>query len=39
MQLITDRPQVLTANRFNGSLIGGLAGLALYTLEYLLRLV
>ena len=25
--------------RFNGSLIGGLAGLALYTLEYLLRLV
>jgi uncharacterized membrane-anchored protein YjiN (DUF445 family) len=23
--------------RFNGSLIGGLAGLALYTLEYLLR--
>ncbi len=24
--------------RFNGSLIGGLAGLALYTLEYLLRL-
>ncbi|HEY0850620.1 MAG TPA: DUF445 domain-containing protein [Bradyrhizobium sp.] len=25
--------------RFNGSLIGGLAGLVLYTLEYLLRLV
>jgi uncharacterized membrane-anchored protein YjiN (DUF445 family) len=25
--------------RFNGSLIGGLVGLALYTLEYLLRLV
>ena len=25
--------------RFNGSLIGGLAGLALYTLEYLLRLL
>jgi uncharacterized membrane-anchored protein YjiN (DUF445 family) len=25
--------------RFNGSLIGGLAGLTLYTLEYLLRLV
>ena len=25
--------------RFNGSLIGGLAGLALYTLEYVLRLV
>ena len=25
--------------RFNGSLIGGLAGLSLYTLEYLLRLV
>jgi uncharacterized membrane-anchored protein YjiN (DUF445 family) len=25
--------------RFNGALIGGLAGLALYTLEYLLRLV
>jgi uncharacterized membrane-anchored protein YjiN (DUF445 family) len=25
--------------RFNGSLIGGLAGLALYTAEYLLRLV
>jgi uncharacterized membrane-anchored protein YjiN (DUF445 family) len=25
--------------RFNGSLIGGLAGLALYSLEYLLRLV
>ena len=25
--------------RFNGMLIGGLAGLALYTLEYLLRLV
>jgi len=25
--------------RFNGSLIGGLAGLALYTLEYLVRLV
>ena len=25
--------------RFNGSLIGGLAGLALYTLEYLFRLV
>src|SRR6478736_7593908 len=25
--------------RFNGSLIGGLAGLALYTLEYLLRLM
>ena len=25
--------------RFNGSLIGGLAGLALYTVEYLLRLV
>jgi uncharacterized membrane-anchored protein YjiN (DUF445 family) len=25
--------------RFNGSLIGGLAGLALYTLEYQLRLV
>ena len=25
--------------RFNGSLIGGLAGLGLYTLEYLLRLV
>ena len=25
--------------RFNGSLIGGIAGLALYTLEYLLRLV
>jgi uncharacterized membrane-anchored protein YjiN (DUF445 family) len=23
--------------RFNGSLIGGLAGLALYTFEYLLR--
>jgi uncharacterized membrane-anchored protein YjiN (DUF445 family) len=25
--------------RFNGSLIGGLAGLALYTAEYLLRLL
>ena len=25
--------------RFNGSLIGGLAGLALYTLEYALRLL
>lgn len=25
--------------RFNGSLIGGLAGLALYTLEYVLRLL
>jgi uncharacterized membrane-anchored protein YjiN (DUF445 family) len=25
--------------RFNGSLIGGLAGLALYTIEYLLRLL
>ena len=25
--------------RFNGSVIGGLAGLALYTLEYLLRLL
>ena len=25
--------------RFNGSLIGGLAGLVLYTLEYVLRLV
>jgi uncharacterized membrane-anchored protein YjiN (DUF445 family) len=24
--------------RFNGSLIGGLAGLALYTAEYLLRI-
>jgi uncharacterized membrane-anchored protein YjiN (DUF445 family) len=25
--------------RFNGSLIGGLAGLSLYTIEFLLRLL